>query len=132
MTITIGVQDLALLIAALAFVALVVALIPAIMQIRRTGRAVEEMSIEGRKALVGLNIVIGREVEVSKDIVELIKGFSNAGMKAVEFLEYFAGNLKSPFISILSVVLGLEEAFKGFIKDTTKKDEGGGDHDNHG
>ena len=132
MTVTIGIQDLAWLIAALAFLALVIALIPAVNQIKRAARAVEDVSVEGKKALEGLNVVIGREVEASKDILGLIKGFSNAGMNALGFLESISEGLKGPFISILSVALGLEEAFKSFLKGNKEKDEGGGDHDNQG
>lgn len=102
MTITFGVYEIAALIIALAFLALILFLIPALIQVRRTVKEMEDLTSESKRTVKSLNHLLG-------------------------IAETVADNIKSPLISIISILLGLEGGLKRLFRKDKDKEGGGKD-----
>jgi len=114
MTITADIYELAVVIIALAFLILVIAAIPTLLQLKRTVRAFEELSTESRKTVELVNTVIKKAGEV--------------GLKATGLADLVLDGIKSPLITVLSMLVGLECALKFLVnKDKDKPNKTGGD-----
>lgn len=124
MTITADLFDLAIFLIGLGFFIIAVALVPAILQLKRTFKAVEELTTETRKTVEIVNFV-GRKVQdQTADIEELIARVKDLGVKVTGLGELVVDNVRSPLISFLSFLFGAEEGFKRFFHRDRKK--GGG------
>jgi uncharacterized protein YoxC len=120
MTVTANIYEIALVIIALAFLALVIAAIPMLMQLKKTIRAVGELSTEGRKTVEVLNVLVKKTGDQAGDIEELVKRVKEVGLKATGMIEILLDNIKNPLIAILSMLLGIEFGMKRFIKKEKK------------
>jgi uncharacterized protein YoxC len=127
MTITADVYEIAVLLAALAFIVLVAALVPTVLQVRRTVKALEDLSTESKRMVESLNHIFKKTGDQAGDIEELVKRFKDVGLKIAGLADTVIDNIKSPLITVISLILGLEEGLKGFCRSEKK---GGGDHDN--
>ncbi len=125
MTVTADIYEIAVVIIALAFLVLVIAAIPMLLQLKRTIRAVGELSTESRKAVEVLTVLCKKTGDQVGDIEELVKRIKIVGLKATGIAEILLDNIKNPLIAILSMLLGIEFGMKRFIK----KDEKGGSED---
>ncbi len=122
MTVTANIYEIAIVIIALAFLVLVIAAIPMLTQLKRTIRAVGELSTESRKTVEVLNVLVKKTGDQAGDIEELVKRVKEVGLKATGIVEILLDNIKNPLIAILSMLLGIEFGMKRFIKKEKKGD----------
>lgn len=123
MTVTISVYELAILVIALAFLALILFLIPTLIQIKKTIKSFEDLSDESKRTVESLNHLLKRTEANAGDIEELVKKVRDVGIKFAGIAETVADNIKSPIISLLSLLFGLEGGFRRLFR---KDKEGGG------
>jgi uncharacterized protein YoxC len=122
MTVTADIYEIAVVIIALAFLVLVIVAIPMLMQLKRTIRAVEELSTESRKTVEVLNVLFKKTGDQAGDIEELVKRVKEVGLKATGIVEVLLDSIKNPLIAILSMLLGIEFGMKRLIKKEKKGD----------
>ncbi len=125
MTVTADIYEIAVVIIALAFLFLVIAAIPMLIQLKRTIRAVGELSKESKKTVEVLTVLCKKTGDNIGDIEELVKRVKEVGLKATGIAEILLDNIKNPLIAILSMLLGVEFGMKRLIK----KDKKGGSED---
>src|SRR3972149_597747 len=97
MTFTVTISELALLLAAIAFFILVIYLIPAIIQLRNTARAVEDLSQKGKEAIEDIGSLAKKVNGQSEDVGEVVKKIKEVGLVAV-ILDDIVGNLRHRFV----------------------------------
>lgn len=125
MTITIGVYEFAVLIIALAFLILVIALIPTLLQLKKTIKAFEDLTEEGRKTVEALNSIVKGAGAHTGDLDEVVKSVKNVVLKLTDLMAMLIDNVRSPLITIISLIFGVEKGFKRFF--SRDKKGGGGD-----
>lgn len=125
MTITANAYEIAILLVSLAFLVLVIVLVPMVMQLRRTIKAMEELTVESRKTVESLNEIIKITGVQAGDVEELVKKVKDVGLKFVALGDLLADNIKSPLITIISLLFGVEHGFKRFFRGREKKGGGG-------
>jgi uncharacterized protein YoxC len=122
MTVTADIYEIAVVIIALTFLVLVIVAIPMLMQLKRTIRAVEELSTESRKTIEVLNVLFKKTGDHAGDIDELVKRVKEVGLKATGIAEVLLDSIKNPLIAILSMLLGIEFGMKRLVKKEKKGD----------
>lgn len=127
MTITLGVGEIAILIIALAFLALVFALIPALLQTRRTVKALEDLASESKSAVENVNRIVKAAGEQIEDVEELTKKVKDVGFKITDLLETVLDTVRSPLLTLVSLIIGVEFGFRKFLKREKKEEHKGGD-----
>ncbi|OGP15485.1 MAG: hypothetical protein A2052_01265 [Deltaproteobacteria bacterium GWA2_54_12] len=123
MTITADVYDFAIFLIGLGFFIFVIALVPALLQLKRTFKAVEELTNETRKTVEVVNFIAKRTQDQVADFEELISRVKDLGIKVTGLGDIVVDNVKGPIISFLSFIFGAEEGFKRFFHRNKK---GGG------
>jgi len=118
------IYQIAVLLIALAFLIFVVFTIPTLVQMRKTVRAVEELSSESKKSIELLNSILKRAGDQADDVEEVLKKVKEVGLKVIGLAELVVDNIKSPLITLLSLFLGFEFGFKRLIKRDKKGGEG--------
>ncbi len=127
MTITLGVGEIAILIVAFAFLALVLALIPALLQTKRTVKALEDLASESKSTVENVNRIIKAAGDQIEDVEELTKKVKDAGLKITDLLETVVDTIKSPLLTLVSLIVGVEFGFRKFLKREKKEEHKGGD-----
>lgn len=127
MTITLGVGEIALLIIALAFLVLVAAMIPALLQLKKTVKAMEDLATESKSAVANVNSIIVRASGQIEDMEELAKKAKDVGIKIVDLLETVLDTVRSPLLTLVSLIVGVEFGFRKLLKRDKKKDSKGGE-----
>ena len=122
MTITLGVVEIAILIVALAFLALVITLIPTLLQLKRTIKAVEELAGESKTAVMSINHIIVKAGEQVEDIEELTRRVKEVGAKVIDLFEMVVDTVKNPLITLLGLIIGVEFGFRKLFKRDKKED----------
>lgn len=125
MTISANVYEIAIVLVSLAFLVLIIVLIPMVLQLRRTIKAVEELTVESRKTVESLNGLINITGVQAGDIEELVKKAKDVGLKFVAMGDLLADNIKSPLVTIISLLFGVEHGFRRFFRRREKKGGGG-------
>ncbi len=125
MTINANIYEVAIILICIAFLIFVIALIPMLLQLKRTIRAVEELTVESKKTVESLNHVIKITVDQAGDLEELVKKVKEVGMKFMMLGELFADGVKNPIITLISLLFGIEHAFKRFFRRRERKGGGG-------
>lgn len=123
MTITADVYDFAIFLIGLGFFIFVIALAPALLQLKRTFKAVEELTNETKKTVEVVNFIAKRTQDQVADFEELITRVKDLGIKVTGLGDIVVDNVKGPIISFLSFIFGAEEGFKRFFHRNKK---GGG------
>jgi uncharacterized protein YoxC len=123
MTITADVFDFAIFLIGLGFFIFVIALVPALLQLKRTFKAVEELTAETKKTVEVVNFIAKRAQDQVVDFEELITRVKDLGVKVTGLGDIVVDNVKGPIISFLSFLFGAEEGFKRFFHRNKK---GGG------
>lgn len=126
MTVTADLNDIAVIIAVAAFLVLVIALVPMIFQIKKTVKAVEDLTVESRKTVEGVNSLVSRLNSQAGDLDELVKRVKEVGLKTTAIAELVVDNIRSPVITVLSLLLGTRRALKRLLRRDRNK---GGDDD---
>ena len=122
MTFTVTIGELSIFLAGIAFFILVIYLIPLIIQLRNTAKAVEEFSQKGREAMEDLNLLVRNLNGPAEDIGGVVKKAAEVGLKAVNLTDVVVNQLKGPLITISSIITGIEFGLKYFKKKEGDKD----------
>ena len=110
----------------LALFGLAGAAIPALLQTKRTIKAFEDLTLESKKTVETVNLIMNRAGERAEDLDDLVKKATDVSKKVVGLADSVVDTLKIPVITLLSTIIGAEHGLRRFfIKD--KKEEGGGD-----
>jgi uncharacterized protein YoxC len=125
MTFTASIYEISVLLIALAFVVLVLAMIPALLQAKRTIKAVEDLTLEGKKAVENVNFIVKKAGDRAEDIDELVKEAADVGKKVVGLADSVVDSVKIPIITLISTVIGAEHGIRSFFR--RDKKEGGCD-----
>lgn len=125
MTVTADIYEIAVVIIALAFLVLVIAAIPTLIQLKRTIRAVEELSTESKKTVEVFNVFWKKTGDHAGNLDELVKRVKDVGLKATGIADVLLDGIKNPLIAILSMLLGIEFGMKRLVK----KEKKGGSED---
>ncbi len=128
MTITADVFDFAIFLIGLGVFIFVIALVPALLQLRRTFKAVEELTNETRKTVEVVNFIAKRTQDQVADFEELLTRVKDLGIKVTGLGDIIVDNVKGPVISFISFLFGAEEGFKRFFHRNKK---GGGKDEQH-
>jgi len=124
--ITANIYQIVALIIALAFFILVVFLIPTLIQLKKTVKSVEDLSRESRKSMELINSLLEKTGGPAGELGDIVKRVKSVGTKMIDIAEFFVDNLRSPLITILSLLLGVEFGVKHLLK---KDGEIGGEED---
>ena len=127
MTITASIYEFAVFLVAVAFLILMIAAIPMVIQLKRTVRSLEELSNESKAAVESLNRLLRNFADEAEGFSELSKRVRNAGHKAASTFEAFVDTVKSPLVTIVSLIMGIELGLKHLLK--KEKDKKGGGED---
>lgn len=122
MTFTVTIGELSIFLAGIAFFILVIYLIPLIIQLRNTAKAVEEFSQKGREAVEDLNLLVRNLNGPAEDIGGVVKKAAEVGLKAVNLTDIVVNQLRGPLITISSIITGIEFGLKHFKKKEGDKD----------
>jgi len=115
MTITADIFDLAIFLIGLGVFIFVIALIPALLQLKRTFKAVEELTLETKKTVEVVNFIAKKTQDQVVDLQELVDRVKDLGMKVTGLGDVVVDNVKGPIISFISFLFGAEEGFKRFF-----------------
>jgi len=130
--ITANVYQIVAIILALAFLILIIFTIPALLQIKKTARSVEELSNESKKSLETLNGLMKKTGETAGELDKLVKRLKDLTISFTGVTELVSGNLKNAIVTLLSLIIGLQYGLKYFRDSATektkeKRQEGGAD-----
>ena len=128
MTVTMTIYEVAVLLIALGFVAFVIALIPSLVQMKKTLKSVEELTLEGKKTAEHLTDVLKKAEKQLDDAEELITSLKETGLKTVGIVDAVIENIKGPVFTGLGLLMGIEQALKHLFR---KKKDGGEDNVKH-
>ena len=125
MTFSANIYEVSVLLIAIAFVILVVSMIPALLQTKRAIKAIEDLTLETKRAVENVNLIIKKASDRAEDIDDVVKQATEVSRKVVGLADSVVDTVKLPLITLISTVIGAEHGFrKFFIKE---KKEGGGD-----
>ncbi len=124
MTISADIFDLAIFLIGLGFFILAIALTPAVLQLKRTFKAVEDLTLEARKTVEIMNIIGEKAKDQAADIEELLARVKELGIKVTGLGELLVDNVKLPLISFLSFLFGAEEGLRRFFRRDAEKKGG--------
>lgn len=127
MTISANIYEVSIVIIAIALVIFIIVAIPVLLQLKRTIKAVEELTVESRKTAESLNYLLKKAAEEVEDLDELVKNVKNAGLKVTGAVDMVMDQVKSPLVTVLSLILGVEKGLMRFFRKDTK---GGVEDDN--
>lgn len=116
-----NVYEIAALIVAISVSALAIAAIPAVLQIKRTIKAVEDLSLETKKSVETLNGILKRIDCGVAVFEETAARFKQTGERISDFIDSLVENVKKPIAVVASVVSVIEYAFKLFFGKGRKK-----------
>jgi uncharacterized protein YoxC len=129
MTISANVYEIAILLVSLAFLVLVIFLIPMVLQLRRTIKAMEELTVESKKTVESFNEFVRMTGIQAGEVEELVKKVKDVGIKFASLGEMLADGVKSPLVTVISLLFGVEHGVRRFFRRREKK--GGGDDATH-
>ncbi|MBE7414722.1 MAG: hypothetical protein HS130_05605 [Deltaproteobacteria bacterium] len=97
---------------------------PAVLQLKRTFKAVEDLTLEARKTVEIMNIIGEKAKDQAADIEELLARVKELGIKVTGLGELLVDNVKLPLISFLSFLFGAEEGLRRFFRRDAEKKGG--------
>lgn len=116
MTFTVTIAELSILLVAVAFFILVIYLIPAIIQLRSTAKAIEGFSQKGKEAMEDISSLAKKLNNQAEDIGCVVKKVADVGFKAARTVDIVVNQLKGPIITLTSIIAGIEFGLKHFKK----------------
>lgn len=116
MTFTVTIAELAIFLIAIAFFILVIYLIPAIIQLKNTAKAIEEFSQKGKEAMEEIGSIAKKMNGPAEDIGSVVKKITEVGMKAAYLADVAVTQLKGPVITLTSIIAGIEFGLKHLKK----------------
>ncbi len=121
MTFAVTLTEIAIFIIAIAFFLLVIYTIPAVLQIRQTAKALEELTSHGKETVDNVNTLIKKASDHSGEFTDIIKKFREVSLKALGLTELVVGELRRPIITLVSLFVGLEYGLKHLKKKKGKE-----------
>lgn len=121
---TITISDLSIFFIAIAFFILALYLIPTIIQLRKTAKAMEEFSQDGKEVFKDISLLLKKVNNQSEDAAQVIKKITDVGLKAAYLVDMVLTQVRGPIIAIASIITGIEFGFKHLIKRGGNKDVG--------
>ncbi|MFQ5441366.1 MAG: hypothetical protein ACE5EB_01425 [Thermodesulfobacteriota bacterium] len=121
--ITANIYQIVALVIALAFLILIIFAIPTLLQLKRTVKSFEELSTESKKSLGMLNNLLAKTGEHTGEVEEIFERVKHLGLKIINTAEFFVENIKSPLVTILSLVLGVQFGLKHFLRKEEKEED---------
>jgi len=113
--ITANVYEIVAVILALAFLILIIFIIPVLLQIKKTARSVEELSSESKKSLETLNGLMKKTGDTAGEFETLVKKLRDLSASFTGMAEIVSGNFKNTIITIISLIIGLQYGLKFFM-----------------
>ncbi len=113
--------EIAALITAVAVSALAISAIPAVLQIKRTVKAIEDLSLEARKLVETLNGILLKVDSGVSALEETTARIKQTGERISDVIDSFVENIKGPIEVIAGVLSLIECAFKLFFGKERKK-----------
>lgn len=123
MTLTANIYEISAMVIALAVLIFVIVLIPTILQIKRTIKAFEDLSVEGKRTMEGVNLLVKKVGEQAEDIEELVKKVKEVGIKITGIVDVLVEHIRNPIVTFLSVIFGIQRGWRRFVR--SEKNEGG-------
>lgn len=117
MTFTVTLAELSVFIIAISFLILVVSIIPTLIQLRQTGKALQELSEQGIKVLEDVKEITHKVNGNVSDLDEAVKKVKDVGLKAAGIAEIVVDALKGPAITLAGVLAGIKFGLKHFRKE---------------
>jgi len=116
MTFTVSLGELSIFIIAIAFLILVVSVIPTFIQLRQTGKALQELSEEGKRFLADVKEITHKINGQVGDMEEPLKKLRDVTLKATEVAEIVVDAVKGPAVTVAGVLAGITFGLKHFRK----------------
>jgi len=116
MTFTVSLAELSIFIIAIAFLILVVSVIPTLIQLRQTGKALQELSEEGKKLLADVKEITHKVNGQVGDMEEVVKKVRDVTIKATGVAEVIVDAVKGPAVTLAGVIAGITFGIKHFRK----------------
>lgn len=116
MTFTVSLAELSIFIIAIAFLILVVSAIPTLIQLKQTGKALQEFSEEGKKFLEDAKGIAHRVNGQVGDMEEAVKKVRDVSLKAAGVAEVIVDAIKGPAVTLAGVIAGITFGLKHFRK----------------
>ncbi len=128
--ITANVYEIVAFLLALSFLVLIIFAIPALLQIKKTAKSVEDLTLESRKSLEMLNGILKKTGDKTGELDALFKRLRELSTSLTAMTEIIGGNIKAPLITLVSLIIGLQYGFKYFVNhsddtESSNKDKGG-------
>ncbi len=114
--ITASIYEIAVLIIALAFLILVIFAIPALIQIKKTARSVEDLTGQGKKTVDALNDLIKKTSDRAGEVEVLVKRLKDLSTRLSTTAEFITLNIKTPLLTLLSLIIGFQYGLRQFMK----------------
>jgi len=124
--ITANVYEIVAFLLVIAFCILIIFAIPALLQIKKTAKAVEDLTQESKKSLEVLNGVLKKTGDKAGEVDALLKRLGEVSRSLGTTADIIGGNLKGPFITLISLIIGIQYGLKYFIK-RSAEEKGGED-----
>ncbi len=121
--ITANIYEVVALLVALAFLILIIFAIPALIQVKKTARSVEDLTGQGRKTLDTLNALLKKTGESAGELDALVKRLKDLSTRLSTMSELISLNVRSPLATLLSLVIGFQYGLKYFIKSCEDRDK---------
>ncbi len=116
-----SIYEIAVILAAIAVSALAVFAIPAILQIKKTIKAIEELSLETKKAVETLDGILKKVDAGATVLEETINRASQTGERITEVIDSLIENVKRPVTAIGGILFAIECASKVLFRKESKK-----------
>lgn len=129
MTLSANLYEISALLIAFAFLALIIALIPALIQMKKTIKALEDLTLESKKTVEGVNALVQRAGSQAGDLEMLLDKYKDIGNKVADIGNVVVDNIKSPIVTVISMLFGAEQGFKRFF---SREHKGGGEDGKQG
>ncbi|MBI5047427.1 MAG: DUF948 domain-containing protein [Deltaproteobacteria bacterium] len=118
----IAISDLAFLLVAIAFFLLMIYLIPTVIQLRNTAKAIEEFLQKGKETMEGINSLVKKLDGPADDVGGMLKKIAEVALKVVHMVDMVVSQLKGAIIVLTSIIAGIEFGLKHFRKKEGDKD----------
>lgn len=116
MTFTVSLAELSIFIIAIAFLILVVSAIPSLMQLRQTGKALQELSEEGKRFLADVKEITHKVNGQVGDMEEAVRKLRDVTIKATGVADVVISAIKGPAVTLAGVIAGITFGLKHFRK----------------
>jgi predicted PurR-regulated permease PerM len=125
MAFSVTLSDISLFLIALAFFILVIYLIPTVLQIRQTMKALEELSLQGKDAMGNINNLVKKTGGQAGEIGGLVRQLliREGTRKVLEAAGPMVSKFRRPLITLISLLVGINLGLRYLTGNKKKKEE---------